>query len=199
MQATPLRFKVRNRDGYVDCELYQGSSNKAVIYMHGVGGGKHGPSDIYHPLAEELAGSGISSLLIDCRYDSDLEECISDVLACVGYLDEQYGVSITGLIGWSFGGAVAISVAARDPRVRTVVTVASQSYGTRDVHRIAPRPILLIHGKQDRALPYDCSVDIYRRARDPRKLVLYEGADHGISQARKEMYDIILEWFKKNL
>ena len=69
----PVRYilKIKNRDGYVKCEFYKADSDKAVIYMHGVGGGTHGPSNIYHPLAEDLLKSGISSLLIDCRYDSD--------------------------------------------------------------------------------------------------------------------------------
>ncbi len=199
MQISPTFFEIKNRDGYIKCEFYNGGTHKGVIYMHGVGGGTHGPANIYHPLAEDLVKSGISSLLIDCRYDSDLDECISDVLACVDYLDKQYGINVIGLIGWSFGGAVVISAAALDKRVRTVVTVASQSHGTNDVRKIAPRPILLIHGTGDRTLSYECSVDIANRAGEPKKLVLFEGADHGISQERDEMFKLVRDWFFKQL
>ncbi|CAJ35183.1 alpha/beta hydrolase [Methanocella arvoryzae] len=199
MQISPLQFEVKNRDGYVRCEFYEGGSDKGVIYMHGVGGGTHGPSDIYHPLAEDLQKSGISSLLINCRYDSALDECISDLLACIEYMDQELHIDKIGLIGWSFGGAVVISAAALDQRVRTVVTVASQSYGTDGVADIAPRPVLLIHGTGDKTLTYRCSVDIARRAGEPKKLVLFENADHGISQNRKEMYDLIRNWFLENL
>jgi|AGTN01.3.fsa_nt_gi Dipeptidyl aminopeptidases/acylaminoacyl-peptidases len=199
MQSGEARFDIKNRDGYVKCEFYSAGSDRAVIYMHGVGGGAHGPSNVYHPLAEDLKRSGISSLLIDCRYTSDLGECTSDVLRCIEYLDDNYHIDKIGLIGWSFGGAVVISAAAKDRRVRTVVTVASQSAGTKNVVSIAPRPILLIHGTGDKTLTFECSVDIYDRAGEPKKLVLFEGADHGVSQDKMEMYDLLREWFLENL
>ena len=199
MQASALKFDLKNRDGYVRCEFFKGNTDKGVIYMHGVGGGTHGPSNIYHPMAEDLQKSGISSLLIDCRYDSNLEECISDILACVEYLDTQEHINRVGLIGWSFGGAVVVSAATVDERVKTVITVASQSYGTKNVSDIAPRPVLLIHGTGDKTLTYQCSVDIAKRAKEPKKLVLFQGADHGISQNSKEMYDLVMSWFLENL
>jgi hypothetical protein len=199
MPDTPTYFEIKNRDGYVQCELFRADSDKGVIYMHGVGGGTHGPSNIYHPLAEDLLKSGISSLLIHCRYDADLEECIADVVACVDYLDQEFKINKIGLIGWSFGGAVVISAAAADKRVKTVVTVASQSYGTKDVSQIAPRPVLLIHGTGDKTLSFECSVDIADRASQPKKLVLFPGADHGISQNKKEMYELVRDWFLKYL
>jgi dienelactone hydrolase len=192
-------FEIKNRDGYVKCEFFRAYTDKAIIYMHGVGGGTHGPSDIYHLLAEDLQESGISSLLIDCRYDSNMDACISDVRACIDYLEKNYHIDKIGLIGWSFGGAVVIAAAAADRRVKTVVTVASQSSGTKDVSRIAPRPILLIHGTGDNTLNYDSSVDIAERAREPKKLVLFPGADHGISQNREEMYELVREWFLEHL
>jgi len=199
MQISPVRFQIKNRDGYVKCEFYNGGSYKGIIYMHGVGGGTHGPGNIYHPLAEKLLKFEISSLLIDCRYDSDLDECISDVLACIDYLGKHYKIDTIGLTGWSFGGAVVISAAAWDRRVKTVITVASQSYGTGDVDRISPRPILLIHGTADRTLSFECSVDIAKRAREPKKVVLFEDADHGISQDRDELFRLVREWFLKYL
>jgi dienelactone hydrolase len=192
-------FEIKNRDGHVQCEFFKADSDKGVIYMHGVGGGTHGPSNIYHPLAEDLLKSGISSLLIHCRYDSDLDECIADVLACIDYLDKKFNINKIGLIGWSFGGAVVLSAAAADRRVKTVVTVASQSYGTKDVSQIAPRPILLIHGTGDKTLSFECSVDIADRASQPKKLMLFPGADHGISQNKGEMYQLVREWFLKYL
>jgi pimeloyl-ACP methyl ester carboxylesterase len=199
MQAARTFFEIKNRDGYVKCEFFRAESDKAVIYMHGVGGGTHGPSNIYHALAEDLQRSGLSSLLIECRYDSDYDECVSDVLACIDYLDMDHQIDKIGLIGWSFGGAIVIAAAAADGRVKTVVTVASQSYGTKGVGQIAPRPILLIHGTGDKTLTFECSVDIAKRAGEPKKLVLFPGADHGISEDKKEMYELVREWFLKYL
>jgi dienelactone hydrolase len=197
-RAQAERFEIKNRDGQVHCEFYHAGSDRAVIYMHGVGGGTHGPANIYHPLAEELAKDDISSLLIECRYHSDLEESVSDILACIDYLDSQYHMSCIGLIGWSFGGAVVISAAATDRRVRTVVTVASQSGGTGDVDKMSAS-ILLLHGTGDRTLPYSCSVDIADRAHEPKKIVLFPGADHGISQYRDKTFKLIKEWILEQL
>lgn len=199
MPDASLQFEIKNRDGYIKCELYKGSTDKGIIYMHGVGGGTHGPSNIYHPMAEDLLKSGISSLLIDCRYDSELDECISDLLACIEWLDKEQRVDKVGLIGWSFGGAVVVASAVEDKRVKTVVTIASQSYGTQDVHKLSPRSILIIHGTADKTLTYQCSVDIAKWAKEPKKLVLFQGADHGISQNRKEMYDLVRSWFLEHL
>jgi alpha/beta superfamily hydrolase len=199
MPAAHTTFKIKNRDGDIRCEFYRADSDKGVIYMHGVGGGTHGPANIYHLLAEDLQESGISSLLIDCRYDSNLYASISDVLACIDYLDKNYHMDKIGLIGWSFGGAVVIAAAVADRRVKTVITVSSQSSGTKDVDRIAPRPILLIHGTGDNTLNYMNSVEIADRAREPKKLVLYQGADHCISQNCKEMYELVREWFLERL
>ncbi len=193
-----IRFEIANRDGKIHCELYNASSNRAVIYMHGVGGGTHGPANIYHPFAEELVKDGISSLLIECRNNSDLGECVSDIIACMDYLEKQYQIKCIGLIGWSFGGAVVIATAAMDKRVRAVATVASQSCGAEDVDKM-DASILLLHGTGDRTLPYSCSVDIASRAHEPKKLVLFPGADHGISQYRDKMFKLIKEWMQERL
>jgi hypothetical protein len=196
--SSVMQFDILNQGGKITCEFYRANSDRAVIYMHGVGGGTHGPANIYHPLAEDMLKGNISSLLINCRYHSDLEECISDVLACINYLDEYYHMGCIGLIGWSFGGAVVISAAAREKRVRTVVTVASQEYGTQDVDKIGAS-LLLIHGTADNTLSYSCSVHISERAREPKKLVLFPGADHGISQYRDEMFDLVKDWILERL
>ncbi|HUL62083.1 MAG TPA: prolyl oligopeptidase family serine peptidase, partial [Methanocella sp.] len=59
--------------------------------------------------------------------------------------------------------------------------------------------ILLIHGTGDKTLNYECSVDIAQRAGEPKKLVLFPGADHGVSQYRQEMDEMIRDWFLKYL
>ncbi len=46
------------------------------------------------------------------------------------------------------------------------------------VDRIAPRPLLLVHGAENRLHSPEESRELYRRARDPKELVLLEGAGH---------------------
>jgi pimeloyl-ACP methyl ester carboxylesterase len=46
------------------------------------------------------------------------------------------------------------------------------------VARIAPRPILLVHGAENGLNPPEESIELHRRAREPKELVMLEGAGH---------------------
>lgn len=46
------------------------------------------------------------------------------------------------------------------------------------VERIAPRPLLLVHGQDNRLHSVDESHDLYARAGEPKRLVLLEGSGH---------------------
>jgi dienelactone hydrolase len=66
------------------------------------------------------------------------EECILDVLMGIELL-KGLGIDRIGLAGWSFGGAVAIDAGIISDDVVAVATVASQTYGTEAVDRLAPK------------------------------------------------------------
>lgn len=61
-------------------------------------------------------------------------------------------------------------------------------------------PVLLLHGSADwRVTPLD-SLDISRemlREKIPHRLVLLEGADHGLSEFRALRFDMMLKWFDR--
>lgn len=103
------------------------------------------------------------------------------------------------LVGHSFGGAVVITAAAASADVETVVTLSTQSGGTEDVSAIAPRPILIVHGTDDRVLPPSCSKDVYARAGEPRRLEIVEGVGHTLDEGAEQIYDLLLDWFDKHL
>ena len=48
----------------------------------------------------------------------------------------------------------------------------------REIADISPRPILLIHGCEDTAIPADHTRRLYEAAREPKELWLVEGAEH---------------------
>jgi dipeptidyl aminopeptidase/acylaminoacyl peptidase len=64
----------------------------------------------------------------------------------------------------------------------------------------AATPLLLLHGTGDwRVYPGD-SIDMARalyELRHPVRLVLYEGADHSLSEFRDEAYDQIRSWLDR--
>jgi fermentation-respiration switch protein FrsA (DUF1100 family) len=53
---------------------------------------------------------------------------------------------------------------------------------------------LLVHGTADAILDCAASQDIYDRALEPKRLLLYEGADHSLTSCAGELFDLLREW-----
>jgi fermentation-respiration switch protein FrsA (DUF1100 family) len=47
------------------------------------------------------------------------------------------------------------------------------------VVRLAPRPLLIVHGDQDRIVPLSRAEQLYRAAHEPKRLLIVKGAGHG--------------------
>ena len=168
----------------------------AVVMVGGAGGGIHGPAHSYQELAARLHKDGVIPFRLEYRRPNYLKECVYDVLAAVDALGRR-GIERVVLVGWSFGGAVVISAGAASGAVVGVATVASQTYGAKDVGKLSPeKSLLLIHGTADTVLPYHLSQELYARAGEPKELVLYPGAGHGIERHRYEMLDKLHKWSK---
>ncbi|BAY46799.1 phospholipase/carboxylesterase [Scytonema sp. HK-05] len=133
------------------------------------------------------------------RNPTDLEESILDVLAGLTYLQDE-GIKEFALVGHSFGGAVVIQAAAQSPDVRTVVTLATQSYGTEPATELATRfSLLLMHGTNDQVLPPQCSEHVYDIALEPKRLILYPNATHGLDEVADEVYLVVRDWIVQQL
>lgn len=174
-----------------------GGAQAAVLMVGGTDGGFDGPADrIYPTLAADLTARGIAALRLDFRLHQtpgDVEEGTHDVLAGVRFLADA-GVGRVALVGHSFGGAVVVRAGARSERVVAVVTLATQSYGVEDAPRLAPRALLVVHGLNDQRLPPDCSRYLYALAREPKRLVLLEGAKHSLRQRREDLRVLLVDW-----
>lgn len=109
----------------------------------------------------------------------------------------------TFVFGHSLGGAIGVCAAAQRPDVRAVVaesTFSSYRAVARAtapwlaglvnwlvtagedpedaVARLAPAPLLVIHGTEDRIVPMALGQQLYRRAQQPKELWLVQGAGH---------------------
>ncbi|HEV2146232.1 MAG TPA: dienelactone hydrolase family protein [Longimicrobiaceae bacterium] len=173
----------------------------AAVYAGGVGGGWDTPSQgLYPRLSEELAREGIAGVRVRFRHPTVLDEAVADVLAAARFLREEEGVGTLGLVGHSFGGAVVIRAAAEEPAVATVVTLATQGYGTEPVARLGPRcSILLVHGTGDEVLAAASSQHVHALAREPRQLVVYPAAGHGLDEVAADVYDDVRRWLRAAL
>ena len=191
------RLRLITRKGAIPGRLQSVSGDRAILWVFGSGGGLGGPAGgLYTRLGEQLRVRDVTSLELDYRHPGDLEESVADVLVGLGYL-ESLGKSRIVLVGHSFGGAVVITAGATNEAVIAVAALSSQSHGTDLADRVSPRPLLLAHGSADEVLPDACSRDIYRRAREPKRLVLYPGCRHGLDQCREDLDRDLLAWIRE--
>lgn len=192
-------LRLQTNRGAIIARLHAASGPGAVIWVGGAGSGLDGPAGGMYPrLAALLVPDGIASLRLHYRSPNHLDECVLDTLLGVEYLKELGKTKII-LVGHSFGGAVVISAGALSPDVTGVVPMSSQTYGTRLVKELAPRPLLLLHGTADEILPDRCSRDIYARAGEPKELKLYPGCRHGLDECRDQVDQDLLAWLRQLL
>jgi pimeloyl-ACP methyl ester carboxylesterase len=187
----------------IDCRYYAcKDAKKAVIYVGGVGGGWDSPaSELYSKLSRSLLSNGTSSLRVRYRHPTGLNECVTDVIAGIKFLEHNRIQSI-GLVSHSVGGAVVIKAAAALPGIiRTVVTLSTQSYGAvESVSQLGKGcSIILIHGTDDDVLSPIFSSYVYNKATDPKHIILFEGAKHGLEEASEEIHQTIYRWLLEHL
>ncbi len=176
----PIEMYLQPREGKTGC----------VIFIGGAGGGVDGPADkVYIRLSQALLERGVTSLRVAYRKPGEFEECVLDALAACSFL-KGLGAQSAVMVGHSFGGAVAIKAGELGGIVNSVVAMSSQRFGTQDVDKLN-RPLLLIHGSKDDVLDRAASDDIHARAKDPKHLVILEGAGHGLSEAADDVFSIL--------
>jgi hypothetical protein len=168
-------------------------ARRAALCVSGAIGGYDGPSMLYARLGAALPRDGLSVARIDYRAPNEFGECLIDALAALSFL-RGTGHERVALMGHSFGGAVAINAGTLSPMVTTVIALSSQLAGAHVVGDLAPRPLLLIHGTADQILSHEASQALFERAKEPKEVKFYEGADHRLSQAADDVYDLAKRW-----
>jgi len=204
VQSEPLdggqsRVILRTIDGNMEGIFHPAEGNSGVIWLSGALGGFDGPSfGIFTVLSHELTSEGINSLRLHYRFPGEFDDCVLDVLLAIRFL-EQNGVNRVALAGHSFGGAVAIMAGTMSPPVKAVVGLSSQTFGAREVGKLSPIPLLLIHGDRDQNLPVQCSYNIYDWAKEPKELVIYKGSGHFLRECKNELHDLLKGWLVDKL
>ena len=227
--------------------FFPGASRATIVLSHGYGGGQ----DEMLPYANFLHRAGYSVFTYDMRNRGGsggdaitlgaLEQ--EDLLSVVDYLAARPDVDPEriGAFGGSLGASTSILAAARDQRIKAVVTdgpfadvasvvdtgftayiglpafpfspvtvrIAEWRTGQRvaDVRpvtvvgRISPRALLLIHGREDVALPPVNSERLYAAAGEPKELWLVPGTGHsgarGVDRAEYERR--VIAFFRRYL
>lgn len=183
--------------GEVECRYSPSAgAQRGAILVGGAGGGwgDTAARGLYARLCRELPGEGVACLRVRYRNVDDPLECILDVMAGLQYLQDQ-GIHSAALVGHSRGGMIVMYAAAAAPQVRAVVTLATEGVEGELAARLGPRcSILLIHGQNDSAIPCQTSEDLYQMARQPKRLIIYPGADHRLDSVADEVYREVYRW-----
>ena len=188
--------------GDINAILHHGnacSANTAVLWASGARGGYSGPAGgIFAHLAEEFVPCRVTSLRLNYRDPGEFTQSVLDVRCGIEYLASQ-GCSKVVLVGHSFGGAVVIFAAIDNPKVSAVVSLSPQTYGAQGAPAVSPRPLLLVHGMEDTRRSSSCAKQIYQWANEPKELVLYPGAEHGLRECSEELHQLLRDWIPDKL
>lgn len=194
-----LRVLLETTRGQIEGILHpvEGGTS-AAICVGGAMGGLDGPAEsLYSRLSILLSGAKVTVLRLQYRKPNDFEECVLDALAGCSFM-KGIGATDIVLVGHSFGGAVVIKAGELHDSVRGVASLSPQLYGTRQVENLN-KPLLLVHGMADTILGHEASEDIYRRALEPKRIVLYAEAGHSLIQAKQQIDDLLSDWIPARL
>jgi dienelactone hydrolase len=185
-----------------------------VAVLHGFGGHPDQPHIIAACEALEIAG--VAALRFAYRDHEPprmtLASGLADASGAIRLLKAHPDVpDAMGVVGFSFGGAVAALVAGRDSRIRTAVLAAAPArFGEDDkfkpiaeVTRTRAR-VLLIWGSRDTEVPLanaERYAAVLSQARVTHRTVIVEGGDHDFSPAtpREQMAQRVAEWCRESL
>lgn len=172
-----------------------GSTGSIVYLLHGSDGLSN--AGRYQFAAQTIANAGYSVLLP--RYF----EATSDNRARYGEIRSKYGIWLRALeailaepprgtepdrvavVGFSLGGALALSLASRSSRIRAVVDFFGFAPEGLAAGRRLP-PTLILHGDADRVVPVANATAIERLIKSQGGTVesrIYPGEGHGLSLA----------------
>jgi dienelactone hydrolase len=185
-----------------------------VAVLHGFGGHPEQPHIV--TTCEALADAGVAALRFAYRDHQPprmtLASGLADASGAMRLLKAHPDIpEAMGVVGFSFGGAVAALVAGRDSRIRAAVLGAAPArFGDDDklkpiaeVTRTRAR-VLLVWGSRDTEVPLanaERYAAVLSQARVPNRTVVIEGGDHDFSPAgpREKMAQRVAEWCRDNL
>jgi pimeloyl-ACP methyl ester carboxylesterase len=86
------------------------------------------------------------------------------------------------------------------PEGREAMIAWLSEHDLRDaVALMTDKPLMLIHAEGDERIPSDFSDELYRRASEPKKLIVLPGGHHRSAQHDPELQGVALRWLERNL
>ena len=205
-------------------------ASTCVITCHGLYSSKD--SEKYVGIARRFCGEGLAVLRFDFRgcgesrgrfEETSLTGRTEDLEDALDFVQKQ-GYESVGVMGSSLGGTVAVLTAAKDKRVKALVTWATpchlddlfqvgvikgleklrqdvSKYNVVKAVKEVRCPILIIHGSLDEQVPLSHAEVLYENANEPKNVQIIEGANHRLTNPshRRRAIELTLDWFKEHL
>jgi len=172
----------------------QAVPSAAIVTAGGAMGGVLGPGHaLFHRLGTTWPERGVGVYRVGYRIPNDMDRCAHDV-ACAVEMALDDGAEQVVVMGHSFGGAVAIRVAAvMTSEVAGIVTFATQSAGCEVAGALGDRPLLLFHGDCDELLPMEAS-EMVRTIAGHGDVVVLPGDGHLLGRSDDTIVDRLDGW-----
>ena len=172
----------------------------AVVFAHPhpqYGGTMH--SKVVYQAAKALARIGCAVLRFNFRgvgssagaFDEGVGES-DDFRAGLDFMQQRYQGARLWAGGFSFGAWIALTVAAQNPRVSTMIGVAPPvARYDMDVVRRSAKAKFFIQGERDELCPLKQLQEFYAHCEEPKELVVIDAADHLFDGKTSEVGDAI--------
>ena len=188
-----------NRDGLVEAGPSAGVRAAVVLaHPHPQHGGTLHTKVVYQS-AKALARIGCAVLRFNFRgvgrsagtFDEGVGQQ-DDFRAALDFVRARYAEAPLWAAGMSFGSWVALTSGATDPRVSTLIGIATPvarfDFG---LVGSSGKAKYFIHGERDEVCPLKDLREFYARAAEPKELVVIDGADHLFDGKAGEVADAI--------
>ena len=186
---------------------YPGGVRAAVVFGHPhteYGGTMH--TKVVYQAAKALSRIGCAVLRFNFRgagasagaFTNGPGE-MDDFRAALDFMHAEYPAATMWAAGMSFGAWVALSVGADDPRLSTLISIATpiSRYDFGAVER-STKPKFFIHGEFDELFPLKSMREFYARAAEPKELIVIDAADHlfdgRVHEVADALEDLLEDW-----
>jgi uncharacterized protein len=203
---------LRGPAGRLEALLNQGQPDAKyaalVCHPHPLYGGTVHNKVVYRAM-KALNGFGLPVLRFNFRgaglsegeHDHGRGE-IDDVRAALDWLDAEFHLPIL-FCGFSFGAATGLRAACPDPRVPGLISLGTPVAAEGRVYTYqfldgCTKPKLFVSGALDQFSPQEKLREVVAAARDPKELMLVEGADHFFDGHLPELHHAIQDWVERN-
>jgi uncharacterized protein len=216
---TVRSITLRGPVGRLEATLNDGAPNALfaalLCHPHPLGGGTMHNKVVYHAMkALNDPSFGLSFPVLRFNFrgtglsegEHHGQEEIRDVLAALDWLENEFNLPVI-VAGFSFGAAMALRACCTSDRARNVralialglpVEAPSRTYDYSFLHN-AILPKLFLSGDHDRFAPAARLKQIADSSADPKRLVLFPGADHFFTGHLEPMQRALSSWLKEQL